>query len=200
MRNVVFDLGGVVLEWNPEAILEKYYLDLDARATMRAALFQHPDWLLLDRGALTETEAIVRLGKRTGRSRPELMRLFDAVRESLRPKSGTVALIERLARQRVPLYCLSNMSASTFAYLRSRYAFWPLFRGIVISGEVKMMKPEPEIFIHLLRRYELTAGDTVFIDDLGPNVQSAQAVGLLTVLFRDAQQCENELESLLGAE
>jgi putative hydrolase of the HAD superfamily len=200
VRNVIFDLGGVVLEWNPEAILEKYYLDLDARATMRAALFQHPDWLLLDRGALTETEAILRLGKRTGRSRPELMRLFDAVRDSLRLKSDTVALIERLARQRVPLYCLSNMSASTFAYLRSRYAFWPLFRGVVISGEVKMMKPEPEIFVHLLRRYELTAGDTVFIDDLGPNVQSAQAVGLLTVLFRDAQQCENELECLLGAE
>jgi len=200
VRNVIFDLGGVVLEWNPEAILEKYYLDLDARATMRAALFQHPDWLLLDRGALTETEAILRLGKRTGRSRPELMRLFDAVRDSLRLKSDTVALIERLARQRVPLYCLSNMSASTFAYLRSRYAFWPLFRGIVISGEVRMMKPEPEIFVHLLRRYELTAGDTVFIDDLGPNVQSAQAVGLLTVLFRDVQQCENELECLLGAE
>lgn len=200
MRNVIFDLGGVVLEWNPDAILERYYLDLDARATMKAALFQHPDWLLLDRGALTEAEAIVRLGKRTGRSRPELMRLFDAVRDSLRPKSDTVALIERLARQRVPLYCLSNMSASTFAYLRSRYAFWPLFRGIVISGEVKMMKPEPEIFVHLLRQYELTAGDTVFIDDLGPNVQSAQAVGLLTVLFRDAQQCGNELENLLGAE
>jgi putative hydrolase of the HAD superfamily len=51
VRNVIFDLGGVVLEWNPEAILEKYYLDLDARATMKAALFQHPDWLLLDRGA-----------------------------------------------------------------------------------------------------------------------------------------------------
>ena len=63
-----------------------------------------------------------------------------------------------------------------------------------------MMKPEPEIFVHLLRRYELTAGHTVFIDDLDPNVQSAQALGLLTVLFRDAQQCENELECLLGAE
>jgi putative hydrolase of the HAD superfamily len=195
---VIFDLGGVVLDWNPDAILEAFYDDIDARAAMKRDMFQHPDWLLLDRGVYSEADVIARLVERTARPSSELIGLFGAVRSSLRPKRDTVALIERLAQQQVPLYCLSNMPASTFAYLKDSHAFWPHFRGIVISGEVQMMKPEPEIFEYLLRRYELTPGNTVFIDDLQPNVQAAKALGMHTVWFRDAVQCEKELDGLLG--
>jgi putative hydrolase of the HAD superfamily len=195
---VIFDLGGVVLDWNPDAILEAFYDDIDARAAMKRDLFQHPDWLLMDRGVYSEADVIARLVARTGRPSSELMGLFGAVRSSLRPKRDTVALIERLAQQQVPLYCLSNMPASTFAYLKDSHAFWPHFRGIVISGEVQMMKPEPEIFEYLLRRYELTPGNSVFIDDLQPNVHAAKALGIHTVWFRDAVQCEKELDGLLG--
>jgi putative hydrolase of the HAD superfamily len=141
MRNIIFDLGGVVLEWNSDLILERFYSDLDVRVAVKAGLFQHADWLQMDRGMLTESEVVTRVEKRTGRPTEELIDLFDAVRASLQPKPDTVALIERLAHSCVPLYCLSNMPASTFAYLRKRYAFWPRFRGIVISGEIKMMKP-----------------------------------------------------------
>jgi putative hydrolase of the HAD superfamily len=105
-----------------------------------------------------------------------------------------------LARRRVPLYCLSNMPASTFAYLRHRHRFWPVFSGIVISGEIKLMKPEREIFDYLLVQYGLSAAHTVFVDDHLPNIEAAQALGLHTVLFRDARQCEIELEHLLAAE
>ena len=197
MRNMIFDLGGVVFDWNPDAILESFYEDSDARATIKRELFQHPDWLLMDRGVYSEADVIARLVERTGRQSSELRDLFAAVRSSLRPKRDTVALIERLARRQVPLYCLSNMPASTFAHLKDSHAFWPLFRGIVVSGEIQMMKPEPEIFEYLLRRYQLTPGDTVFIDDLQPNVQAAQALGIQAVWFRDARQCETELEGLL---
>jgi putative hydrolase of the HAD superfamily len=199
VRNIIFDLGGVVLDWNPDAILESYYADPDARAAMKRALFQHPDWLQIDRGMLTEPEVLPRLKKRTGRPVSELAGLFEAIRISLKPKADTVALLQRLAQRHVPLYCLSNMSAATFAYLRAQHAFWALFRGIVISGEIKMMKPEPEIFEYLLRRYELSATETVFVDDQPPNIRAAEALGLHTVWFRDARQCEVELEHLLGA-
>ena len=117
MRNVIFDLGGVVLDWNPDAILEHYYADMDARAAMRTALFQHPDWLLMDRGVFSEAEVIARLEERTGRDRAELTGLLDAVRYSL--------------------------------------------------------------------------------DDHRPNIDAAQALGMHTVWFRDAGQCEAELERLL---
>lgn len=198
MRNVIFDLGGVVLEWNPDAILEGYYTDPQERAAMKTALFKHPDWLQMDRGTLTESEALARLQQRTGRPVAELSGLFDAVRGSLRPKADTLALLKSLARRDVPLYCLSNMPASTFAYLREQHAFWNVFKGIVISGEIKMAKPEREIFEYLLRRYALAAPDTVFVDDHAPNIEAAEKVGLHTVWFRDARQCALELEQLLG--
>jgi FMN phosphatase YigB (HAD superfamily) len=94
----------------------------------------------------------------------------------------------------------ANMPASTFAYLRERHAFWPTFRGIAISGEIKMMKPEREIFEYLLDRFDLAPAETVLVDDHQPNIEAAQAIGLHTVLFRDARQCELELEPLLAAE
>jgi putative hydrolase of the HAD superfamily len=198
VRNVIFDLGGVLLEWNPDAILDAYYTDPDARVAMKAALFKHPDWLQMDRGTLTESEALVRLQQRTGRPVDELSGLFDAIRRSLQPKADTVALVMSLARRDVPLYCLSNMPASTFAYLREQHAFWNAFKGIVISGEIKMAKPEREIFEYLLRRYALSPAETVFVDDHAPNIQAAQALGLHTVWFRDAGQCALELARLLG--
>jgi putative hydrolase of the HAD superfamily len=197
VRNIIFDLGGVVLEWNPDKILDGYYTDPGARAAMKAALFKHPDWLQMDRGTLTESEVLERLKARTGRPLAELSGLFEAVRSSLQPKADTVALVERLAQRQVPLYCLSNMAASTFAYLRAQHGFWDAFRGIVISGEIKMMKPEREIFEYLLHRYDLSPAETVFVDDHAPNIQAAETLGMHTVWFRDARQCEVELERLL---
>ncbi|MGO9424780.1 MAG: HAD family phosphatase, partial [Steroidobacteraceae bacterium] len=67
VRNVIFDIGGVVLEWNPDEILKSFYADPDARAAMKSALFLHPDWILLDRGMLEESAALARLEQRTGR-------------------------------------------------------------------------------------------------------------------------------------
>ena len=199
MRNVIFDIGGVILEWNPDAILKTYSDNAQLRATLREALFEHPDWLQLDRGTLTETEALARLENRTRLPSTELGGLMDVVRASLKPKTDTLALLERLGLRQVPLYCLSNMSAPTFAYLREQHTFWDQFRGIVISGEVNMMKPEPEIFEYLLRRYGLCASETIFIDDHPPNIRGAQTSGLRTILFKNAWQCATELDQLLEA-
>jgi len=198
VRNVIFDLGGVVLDWNPDRILESYYADPESRAVMKTELFLHADWIQMDRGMVTEPEALARLQRRTNRPERELAGLFDAIRGSLEPKADTVALLQNLVRRQVPLYCLSNMAASTFAYLRERHAFWDAFQGIVISGEVKMMKPEREIFEYLLGRYGLSPEETVFVDDSAPNIEAAQAIGLSTIWFRDARRCEIELEQLLG--
>jgi putative hydrolase of the HAD superfamily len=198
VKNVIFDLGGVVVEWNPDRILDGYYADPEARTVLKQQLFQHPDWLQLDRGTLHETELLTRLGVRTGRPAEELNGLFQAVRESLHTKPDTVALLLRLHARGVPLYCLSNISSDLFRYLRERHSFWPVFRGIAISGDLKMIKPEPEIFRYLLQRYGLVATETVFIDDNEPNIAAARALGIHTVWFKNAAQCESELEVLLA--
>ncbi|MFL6600081.1 MAG: HAD family hydrolase [Steroidobacteraceae bacterium] len=198
VKNVIFDLGGVVIEWNPDRILASYYADPEIRALMKTALFLHPDWLQLDRGTLQEADLLARAADRTGRPAAELSGLFAAVRESLHTKSETVALLQKLAARGVPLYCLSNMSSDIFAYLRERHSFWGVFRGIVISGDLQMIKPEREIFEFLLRRHGLAAAQTVFVDDSRPNIEAARGLGIHAVWFENAQQCELELEKLLA--
>jgi putative hydrolase of the HAD superfamily len=200
VKNVIFDLGGVVIEWSPDRILEAYYADPHVRASMKTALFLHPDWLQLDRGTLSEAEALIRLEGRTGRPAPELEGLLAAVRASLHAKADTVALLARLEQRGVPLYCLSNMSSATFEYLRQQHSFWGVFRGIVISGDIKMMKPEREIFDFLLSRYGLSATDSVLVDDHAANIEAARALGLRTVWFKNAGQCEIELEEILATD
>jgi putative hydrolase of the HAD superfamily len=199
VKNVIFDLGGVLIEWNPDRILASYYADLEMRAIMKTALFLHPDWLQLDRGTLNEADLLARAAERTGRPAAELRGLLAAVRESLHTKTETVTLLEKLSARGVPLYCLSNMSSDIFAYLRERHSFWGVFRGIVISGDIQMIKPEPEIFEFLLRRYGLAAAQTVFVDDSQPNIEAARGVGIHPVWFKSAGQCELELEKLLAS-
>jgi HAD superfamily hydrolase (TIGR01509 family) len=194
---VIFDLGGVVLDWNPDQILTRYQPDPERRVQLRQALFGHADWQLFDRGGLTETEVIDRTYARLGRPRSELVEIVDAVRDSLVAKLDTVILMRALHRRGIALYCLSNMPTSIYAHLRIRHEFWDVFRGVVISGEVRMVKPEPEVFTHLLEQFGLHAEETVFVDDLPANIEAARRIGLHTILFRDAAQCQQELGGLL---
>ena len=199
MDSVVFDMGGVVLDWDPAAILAGYYPDPAVRAQIRTAVFEHPDWQALDRGILDDAALIDRLAVRTGRPAAEFAGLLAASRDSLTPKAATLALIERLHARGVPLYVLSNMGGDTYAHLRERHDWWRLFRGVVISGLIRKLKPDRDIFEHLLAEHGLEAAHTIFIDDMRPNVEAAAALGIRTIWFRDAAQCERELEALLGA-
>ena len=198
VRNVIFDLGGVVLEWNPDHIVARVQPVPELRASLKAALFGHADWRLFDRGALTEPELIERLQVRIGATRQEVEVILDAVRHSLVEKPETLQLIRALQAQGTPLYCLSNMPGSIYTHLRERHNFWGVFSGIVISGQVQMMKPEPEVFKHLLETFNLRAEESVFVDDLPANIESARQVGLHAILFKDAGQCRRELEQIFA--
>ena len=195
MKNVIFDVGGVLLDWNPGRVLQSFYADANERERMKQLIFHHADWLELDRGTMAEDVLLQRIGERAGRAVPELEGLFEVVRDSLHPKQDTVALLGSLSARGVPLYCLSNMPSKIYATLSQRFDFWQHFDGIVISGDIRMVKPEPAIFHHLLERYGLRAGDTVFVDDLPANVEAAQRLGLHGVVFENAAQCELALQS-----
>jgi putative hydrolase of the HAD superfamily len=199
MRDVIFDLGGVFIEWKPADILARLYPDEADRSLVGDATFRHGDWSELDRGMLSEEVAIQRFAERTGRSVSELAAFMDFVRESLVVVPQTVALIEELAARGMPLYCLSNISEPNFAFLRKRYDFWPAFRGIVISGSVKMIKPDSRIFQVIADRFELVPGKSIYVDDLAANVESAGRLGFRAIQFKTAQQCRAQIETLLGA-
>jgi putative hydrolase of the HAD superfamily len=198
VRNIIFDLGGVLLDWNPTKILQNFYSEPALRTLLEGELFQHPEWRAFNRGALREAELIESVRRRAGRPAAEVSALLHATRESLVTKRDTVALLRSLHRRGIPLYCLSDMPVSVYAHVRLRHEFWDAFSGIVISGEVKMMKPEREVFEHLLTRFRLDPRQTVFVDDFPLNIEGARTVGLHAIQFRDAAQCAEELYALMG--
>lgn len=198
VQNVIFDLGGVLLNWDVDAITAAVFDDPGARATIKRVVFDHPDWLAMDQGTLPEDEAVQRFARRAAQPVDAMERLMDQVRASLTPKPDTLALLEELDGRGVPLYCLSNMHERNIAYLRERYDFFARFRGMVISAHIKIIKPEPGIFEHLLSTYSLDPARSVFVDDHPANVAGARAVGLQAVLFTDAASCRRQLDALLG--
>ena len=190
---VIFDLGGVVLRWNTDEILRDFYADESLRSLAKRELFGHADWLELDRGTLLEPQAVQRFHERTGRSAEEMSALLRAARDSLQPNAETLAILDELSGRGIPLYVLSNMPAATADYLRSKYSFWKAFRGVVISGEIKMLKPEPAIFDYIAKRFDLKPESTVFVDDHPANIASARRLGFDTILFQNPAQCRAEL-------
>jgi putative hydrolase of the HAD superfamily len=199
-RAVIFDLGGVVLDWRPLELLRRFYAGQgdELRDRVRRAVFDHPDWLELDRGTLSHAQAVPRFAARAGRDEPEMARLLLAVRDSLQPIPATVELLRELAAAGVPLYCLSNMHAEIAAWLLRTQDFWPVFRGVVFSADERLIKPEPEIFLRLLQRHGLAAARTAFVDDHPANVAAARALGLHAVAFDDAAQCRDALHRWLS--
>ncbi len=197
-HNVIFDFGGVLLRWQPQEIIDAFYAEEDLRDSLSRNVFRHPDWIEMDRGSLAESAAAHRFAARMNRPVQEMEALLHLVKESLVPIPETVALVHELAGRGVPLYGLCNMPASTFTYLRGRYHHWNLFQGIVISGEVKLIKPDPAIFAHICSQHRLEPSNTIFVDDHLPNIEAANKLGFRTILFRDAERCAQDVNSFLG--
>ncbi|HVY65335.1 MAG TPA: HAD family phosphatase [Gammaproteobacteria bacterium] len=198
VRNIIFDFGGVLVNWRPEAIISSFYADPASRDAIRTHAFQHDDWIEMDRGTLDEAEVVRRFAMRMQRPEAEMAALFDHVRASLTPIEPSVALLAELRERGFRLYGLSNMSESIFAYLRSLHGFFSLFDGIVVSAAVKLVKPEPGIYEHLRERFALDFAESVFIDDFARNVESARQLGLPAIRFESAAQVRRELEPLLA--
>ena len=197
VRNVVFDAGGVLLEWNPPRVIAQLYPDPQVQAQIREYIFEHPDWHEFDRGTLTAETATTHFSKLSGRSPEEVRELLRATAESLRPIDGTIRLLEELAVAQINLYLLSNMPMSTFEILSRRHAFFSHFKQMVISGAILLLKPEPAIYKHLVETTGIIPAESVFIDDLQRNVIAARESGLHAILFTSPEACRAELRAYL---
>jgi HAD superfamily hydrolase (TIGR01509 family) len=133
-----------------------------------------------------------------GRPEAEMAALLEHVRASLTPIPPTVALLRELHERGFNLYGLSNMSEPMFGHLKSEHRFFDLFHGIVVSAAVKSVKPEAAIYEQLRSRFALDFRESVFIDDLPRNVESARALGLPAIRFETTAQVRRELEPLLA--
>lgn len=194
--NLVFDLGGVVLRWDPDAIIAGVFADPKIHPNVKAGVFSHPDWLELDRGTLDREDAIRRATQRTGIAEAEIRKLLYSVPASLVAFPDTVELLYRLKAKGHPLYCLSNMHLASLEHIERAHRFWDVFDGKVFSCRLNLCKPEPAIYEHLLSAFGLKAHETLFMDDVQVNLDAAAQLGIRTLRFENAAQCERELRVL----
>jgi 2-haloacid dehalogenase len=194
-KAVIFDVGGVLIDWNPKYLYSKLLADEAAiDAFMEEIGFQ--SWnLALDAGGRWEP-TIADLVSRF----PHHKELIEAAHlrwHEMLPSDipGTVAVLQRLAEAGVPLYAITNYSSEKFVETVERFPFFALFRDIVVSGDEKLLKPEAEIFRLCLDRNGLNAEDCVFIDDVLHNIEGARAVGIDAIHFQSPQQLEAELKA-----
>ena len=195
--NIVFDLGGVVFNWQPEAIIQSVFDDPVSQRLVREQIFQHVDWVELDRGTLTLQRAVERGAQRTALPKHDIERLLNAVPPFLTPIGATIDLLREVYQTANRLYVLSNMHTASIAYLEQKYNIWDMFDGVVISSRIQMVKPELQIYEHLLGLYELQPADTIFIDDMLENLAAAATLGIRTIRFVDPTQCRQALADQL---
>jgi 2-haloacid dehalogenase len=193
---VVFDVGAVLLEWNPRHLYRKVFADA---AEMEWFLTEvcSPAWNELQDGgrpwADAEAEAIAR--------HPDWARevvMFRARWSEMVPQAiaGTVALLDDLRRADVPLYAITNFSASTFADACARFPFFATFRGIVVSGTEKLLKPDPRIYQRLAETYGVDLAACAFIDDNAAKCVAASALGMSAIRFVAPEQARRDLADL----
>ena len=194
--NIVFDLGGVVFNWQPDAIISSVFDDQETQDLVKKAIFEHPDWIELDRGTIALDRAVNRGAARTGLPRQDIEKLLNEVPRFLTPIEETFELIRTLAATNSRLFVLSNMHVASSTYLEEQHDVWRMFDGIVISSHVQMVKPEPGIYRYLLTQYQLKPAETVFIDDMRENLTVASLFGIQTIRFVDPSQCRQALLDL----
>ncbi|MET3444613.1 putative hydrolase of the HAD superfamily [Variovorax paradoxus] len=184
--NVVFDLGAVLLAWEPTRLVQTHLPEHAptelAAAALGRALFHHDDWTSFDCGTRSLDDAIARMSRRLSLPAAQLEAMLGTLGERLEPIAVTVELLDGLFARRddgeaLRLYYLSNMPAPYARAVERRHGFIRRFDGGVFSGDVKFIKPEREIYELLAVRHALDPQQTVFIDDSAANVEAARAFG-----------------------
>ncbi|HBC58595.1 MAG TPA: hypothetical protein DCZ03_15660 [Gammaproteobacteria bacterium] len=198
IQNIIFDLGAVLIEWDPHKFATAAFADPLRQRIALEKILTSPIWSQLDRGALSEELAAQQLANEISLTEQEIHYLFDFVRTSLVLIPETHQLLLQCVGRHYDVFCLSNVSTINFRFLKARYDFFSLFKGIVISGDTNLLKPEIAIYRHLLEKFNLHAESCLFIDDSELNTQAAAELGLHTVTFINVVQCQQELAEKLA--
>ena len=191
---VVFDLGGVLIDWNPRYLFRQLSDDAAAVEHFLAEICS-PEWNERQDAGRNWAEATAVLVAQHPQYAAWIEAYHARWHEMLGgPIAGSVAVLDELRGRGVPLYALTNWSQETFPVARRRFDFLQWFAGIVVSGEERLVKPDPEIFRRMLARFGLQPARTIYIDDAPRNVAAACRLGMHGLLFHDATRLRTQLD------
>lgn len=194
-KNIIFDIGNVLLSFNPRKYLEEKGLEEKVEHIYKE-VFQSKEWLDLDRGTLTEKEAIEIYISRNKDYEDYIRSVFDGWYNILTPIEDTIEILKTLKNNGYNLYYLSNFHHLAFEHVIKKYDFFNLFDGGVVSYEEKLIKPEKEIYDALINRYNLDPKESIFVDDTKINIEGSEKLDIKGILFEDPSKFKNDLRQL----
>ncbi len=197
MKNIIFDLGAVLVEWDPIKIIKDYTSDIELQRILFENIFAHQDWADMDLGVLRESEVIWRVSFRTAIDENSIEDFMLFTKNSLAIIKETEALVQEAYDLNYRLFCLSNMSIDTYNHIKSRHEFFRFFEGRVISGFEKMKKPDSRIYQLISNRFDLDPTQTLFVDDMAENIRAAKEFGFNTIEFERSDRCYSEIRSMI---
>lgn len=194
IKNIIFDLGNVLFEYNPMKFIEKY-VKIENRESFFNVVFNSKEWKDLDRGVLEYEEAVEIFSKKLPEEREKIEKLFgDDIADVIFPIEKNIEFVKEIKKRGYKLYILSNFHKKAFRRIERLYNLDSIFDGKIVSFEVNLLKPEKEIYEVLLGKYSLNPDETIFIDDTFENIVVAKKIGIKGIELKDFNELENILK------
>ena len=200
LKNIIFDFGGVLVDWNPRYLYDKYFGDEERSEWFLNNICLY-SWNLQMDGGKPFAEGVSELQAQHPEWKEAIAIYHTRWVEMMGGEvEGTADVLRRLKAAGYKIYGLTNWSAETFPMIRDTYPVFGEFDGIVVSGEEHLLKPDAAIYRCLLERYALTPAESIFIDDNEANVAAALDLGLEAHRFLGATELERSLREDYGLE
>lgn len=195
IKNIIFDMGNVLLRYDPEVCLNRFVKREEDRALIRRELFEGPEWVQGDLGHITDEQRFDGVSRRVPQElHTELRQCVEQWHMCMEPVHGAKEFCAYAKEQGYQLYVLSNASSSFYQYF-PRFAPFEYFDGLVVSCDIHIVKPDIRIYRYLLETYGLAPEECFFIDDMAANVEGARKAGISGAVFGgDFEEIRKKLE------
>jgi len=193
VKNIIFDLGNVLLDFNPVRYLNTLISDKVKVQEVYEEIFTSKEWVMLDRGIITQEEAVNEICHRNIKNSELIKLVMHNWYQLLTPIEDTVEVLKELKHNGYKLYFLSNFHLLAYEDVTKRYGFFECFDGGILSYKEKLIKPDKEIYNKLIRKYEIKAEESIFIDDTIENIEGARKLKFEVILFIDSKDLRKKL-------
>ena len=198
MKNIVFDFGGVLVDWNPHHLYDKYFGSVEKAEWFLNNICLY-SWNIQMDGGKPFAEGVAELQAEYPEWSEAIAIYHTRWIEMMGGEiEGMADIVKRLKEAGYGVYGLTNWSSETFPLVRDKYAIFKQLDGMVVSGEEHLLKPDAAIYKCLLERYNLQAEESLFVDDNADNVTGARNVGMKAVRFTSVAELERELKDVYG--
>lgn len=197
IKNIIFDMGNVLLDFNPDFSLDTLCESEEAKRTIKKEYFEGPEWIQSDLGLISAEERVSLVKKRVSEKyHKDLTTVAKGWDICMVPVKGAKEFCGYIKENGYKAYVLSNASEEFYSYFPKHYDM-SFFDGIVVSADLHIIKPDAAIYRYITEKYRLVPGECLFIDDRKENVEAAKTNGMNAVLFSGSYEAvKNILESI----